>query len=95
MYIDQKLALFDYDGTIVDSAGMIVQGAIEAFRMFDFDFDKYRILIHPESYVHAIVKFNNGLIKFLIHDTDMKIPIFNSLYISCCICIVFVLLSGV
>ena len=33
MYIDQKLALFDYDGTIVDSAGMIVQGAIEAFRI--------------------------------------------------------------
>ena len=28
-----KIALFDYDGTIVDSAGMIVQGAIEAFRM--------------------------------------------------------------
>ena len=28
-----KLALFDYDGTIVDSAVMIVQGAIEAFRM--------------------------------------------------------------
>ena len=33
MTIDLKLALFDYDGTIVDSAGMIVQGAIEAFRM--------------------------------------------------------------
>ena len=30
---DLKLALFDYDGTIVDSAIMIVQGAIEAFRM--------------------------------------------------------------
>ncbi len=29
----QKLALFDYDGTIVDSAIMIVQGAIEAFRI--------------------------------------------------------------
>ena len=28
-----KLALFDYDGTIVDSAIMIVQGAIAAFRM--------------------------------------------------------------
>ncbi len=28
-----KLALFDYDGTIVDSAIMIVKGAIEAFRM--------------------------------------------------------------
>ena len=28
-----KLLLFDYDGTIVDSAKMIVRGAIEAFRM--------------------------------------------------------------
>jgi len=29
----KKLVLFDYDGTIVDSARMIVKGAIEAFRM--------------------------------------------------------------
>ena len=29
---EKKLALFDYDGTIVDSAIMIVKGAIEAFR---------------------------------------------------------------
>ncbi|MDC0227689.1 HAD-IA family hydrolase [Alphaproteobacteria bacterium] len=28
-----KLALFDYDGTLVDSAIMIVEGAIAAFRM--------------------------------------------------------------
>ena len=28
-----KLALFDYDGTIVDSAIMIVEGAIAAFRI--------------------------------------------------------------
>ena len=66
----------------VDSSTLMnkVFETIEAFRMFNFDFYKYKILIHPESYVHAIVKFNNGLIKFLIHDTDMKIPIFNSLY---------------
>ena len=30
---DLKLALFDYDGTIVDSAIMIVEGAIAAFSM--------------------------------------------------------------
>jgi 1-deoxy-D-xylulose-5-phosphate reductoisomerase len=30
--------------------------------------------------VHAIIKFKNGLIKMLLHDTDMKIPIFNSIY---------------
>jgi len=31
--MNKKLILFDYDGTIVDSAMMIVKGAIEAFRM--------------------------------------------------------------
>ena len=31
--MNKKLILFDYDGTIVDSAIMIVKGAIEAFRM--------------------------------------------------------------
>ena len=29
---DLKLALFDYDGTIVDSEIMIVKGAIEDFK---------------------------------------------------------------
>ena len=27
-----------------------------------------------------MIKFSNGLIKIIAHDTDMKIPIFNSLY---------------
>jgi 1-deoxy-D-xylulose-5-phosphate reductoisomerase len=40
----------------------------------------YEIIIHPESLVHAIVKFKNGLTKILIHETDMTIPIFNSIY---------------
>ena len=53
---------------------------LEAYRMFDFDLNKYHILIHPQSYVHAIVKFKNGLTKILLHDTDMKIPISNSMY---------------
>ena len=53
---------------------------IEAQRIFNIDINKFEILVHPKSYLHAIVKFNNGLIKMLFHDTDMKIPIFNSLY---------------
>ena len=36
--------------------------------------------MHPKSYLHAIVKFNNGLSKLLVHDTNMTIPIFNSIY---------------
>jgi 1-deoxy-D-xylulose-5-phosphate reductoisomerase len=35
--------------------------------------------VHPSSYVHAIIKFNDGMIKIIAHDTNMKIPIFNSL----------------
>ena len=53
---------------------------IEAQRIFNIDPSKFNILIHPKSYVHAIVKFTNGLTKILVHDTDMKIPIFNSIY---------------
>ena len=37
-------------------------------------------MIHPKSYVHAIVKFKNGIIKFIAHETDMSIPIANSIY---------------
>jgi len=53
---------------------------IEAQRIFNLPLSKFKILIHPSSYVHAIVKFTNGITKFLIHDTSMDIPIFNSLY---------------
>jgi len=53
---------------------------VEAQRIFKIHFNKFKILIHPKSYVHAIIKFNNGLTKILIHDTNMTIPIFNSIY---------------
>tara|TARA_Y100001970_G_scaffold27229_1_gene33140 strand:- start:2409 stop:3578 length:1170 start_codon:yes stop_codon:yes gene_type:complete len=66
----------------IDSATMMnkVFELIEAQRIFNLDRVKFKILIHPQSLVHAIVKFDNGLTKLLIHDTDMKIPIFNSIY---------------
>ena len=66
----------------VDSATMMnkVFEVIEAQRIFNIELKKFKILIHPNSYVHSIVKFNNGTTKILVHDTDMKIPIFNTLY---------------
>ena len=66
----------------IDSATMMnkVFETIEAKKIFDLKYNQLEILIHPQSYLHAIVKFNNGLSKFLIHDTNMTIPIFNSLY---------------
>ena len=53
---------------------------IEAKNIFNLEYKKIFALIHPKSYVHAIIKFNNGITKILIHETSMKIPIFNALY---------------
>ena len=66
----------------VDSATMInkIYEVIEARNIFNINYKDIEILIHPKSYVHAILKFNNGLIKIIAHDTTMKIPIFNTLY---------------
>ena len=65
----------------IDSATMMnkVFEIIEAKKIFNLKYSQLEILIHPKSYLHAIVKFNNGLTKFLTHDTDMTIPIFNSI----------------
>ena len=66
----------------IDSATLMnkVFEIIEAQRIFNIDIKKFEILIHPKSYIHSIIKFINGQIKILAHDTDMKIPIFNTIY---------------
>ena len=66
----------------IDSSTMMnkVFEVIEARNIFNTEYKKITILTHPKSYIHAIVKFKNGLIKLLIHETDMKIPIYNSIY---------------
>ena len=66
----------------VDSATMMnkVFEIIEAKKIFDLSYDQLGILVHPASYVHAIIKFKDGMIKIIAHDTNMRIPIFNSLY---------------
>ena len=66
----------------IDSATMInkVFEVMEARKIFDISYKKIQILIHPKSYIHAILKFNNGLINIIVHDTTMKVPIFNTLF---------------
>ncbi len=66
----------------VDSSNLMnkVFEIIEARNIFSLDIEKLSILIHPKSYIHAILIFNNGMIKVIAHDTTMEIPIFNSVY---------------
>ena len=66
----------------IDSSNMInkVFEIIEAKKLFNISYKKLSIIIHPKSYIHAIIKFNDGMINIIAHDTTMEIPIFNSLY---------------
>ena len=68
----------------IDSATMMnkIFEVIEAIKIFNLVSKKLEILIHPKSYVHAIVHFKNGLTKLLTHKTTMEIPIANSLYLN-------------
>ena len=65
----------------IDSATLMnkVFEIIEAKKIFNISYKKLKILIHPKSYVHALLKFNDGMIKIIAHDTNMTIPIYNSL----------------
>ena len=66
----------------IDSANLMnkVLEVIEASLIFNLPINKFKVIIHPQSLVHAIVEFKNGLSSMLYHYNDMKIPIANSLY---------------
>ena len=66
----------------IDSSTLMnkVFEVIEAKHIFELPYIKISILTHPNSYVHALVKFSNGLIKIIAHDTTMKIPILNTIF---------------
>ena len=66
----------------VDSSTMMnkVFEVIEAKNIFSLSLKQIKILINRDSYLHAIVNFKNGITKTIIHDTDMRIPIFSTLY---------------
>ena len=65
----------------IDSATLVNKlfEVIEAQRLFNIDINKISVKIHPQSYIHSIIKFRNGLIKICAHEPNMKIPIINSL----------------
>ena len=65
----------------IDSSTMMnkIFEYIEAIKIFNTNKNKISIVIHPSSYVHAIVFFKGDIIKFLAHKPNMIIPISNAL----------------
>ena len=68
----------------IDSSTMMnkVFELIEAIKIFNINKNKISIIIHPTSYIHAIIFFKGGIIKLLAHNTSMKIPISNAIGIK-------------
>ncbi len=68
-----------------DSATMMnkIFEVIEASKIFNIDTRNINIIIHPKSLIHAIAVFKNGIIKVLIHETSMEIPLFNIIFNNC------------
>ncbi|MBO6305194.1 MAG: 1-deoxy-D-xylulose-5-phosphate reductoisomerase [Selenomonadaceae bacterium] len=61
----------------VDSATLVNKGfeAIEAKWLYDVDFDKIEVVVHPESVIHSMVEFTDGAIMAELGMPDMRIPI--------------------
>lgn len=65
----------------VDSATLMNKGfeVIEAKYLFNIDFDKIKVLIHPESIVHGLVELIDGNFMAILSKTDMRVPILHAL----------------
>jgi 1-deoxy-D-xylulose-5-phosphate reductoisomerase len=61
----------------VDSATLVNKAleVIEAHYLFDLDFDRIAVLVHPQSVVHSMVEFADGSFKAHLGRPDMRIPI--------------------
>ena len=61
----------------IDSATMMNKGfeVIEAYYLFNIDYNNIEVVLHPESIVHSMVEFNDGSIKAELGPTDMHRPI--------------------
>ncbi len=61
----------------VDSSTLANKGleVMEAHHLFDMDYDRIRVTVHPQSIVHSMVEFSDGAVKAQLGTPDMRLPI--------------------
>lgn len=66
----------------VDSAHLLNKGleVIEAHHLFEVPYDDIRVVIHPQSVVHSLVRLRDGSLLAHIGPADMRLPLMNALY---------------
>ncbi|MFV9838631.1 MAG: 1-deoxy-D-xylulose-5-phosphate reductoisomerase [Aaplasma endosymbiont of Hyalomma asiaticum] len=66
----------------IDSATMVNKAleVVEAGYFFSLGHDKIDVIVHPESIVHALASYQDGVTVALMSLPDMSIPIMHALY---------------
>ena len=61
----------------IDSATLMNKGleVMEAKWLFDVDVDQIEVLVHPQSIVHSMVEFCDGVVLAQLGTPDMRLPI--------------------
>jgi 1-deoxy-D-xylulose-5-phosphate reductoisomerase len=65
----------------IDSATLANKGleVIEACRLFGFSPDAVKVVVHPQSIVHSLIRTRDGMLYAQLSDPDMKHPILSAL----------------
>lgn len=61
----------------IDSSTLMNKGleVIEAHELFDVDYDRIEVVVHPQSIVHSMVEFTDGCTMAQLSRPDMRLPI--------------------
>ncbi|HEY8199107.1 MAG TPA: 1-deoxy-D-xylulose-5-phosphate reductoisomerase [Candidatus Limnocylindrales bacterium] len=61
----------------IDSATLMNKGleVVEAHWLYDCDYDRIDVVVHPQSVIHSAVEFVDGSVKAQLGLPDMRIPI--------------------
>jgi 1-deoxy-D-xylulose-5-phosphate reductoisomerase len=71
----------------VDSSTMANKGleVIEAAALFAVEVEKVRVVIHPQSVVHSMIRLRDGAVYAQLSRPDMRLPIHQALYGDDCV----------
>jgi 1-deoxy-D-xylulose-5-phosphate reductoisomerase len=66
----------------VDSASMANKGleVLEAAQLFGLGPEKIKVVIHPQSIVHSMIRMKDGAVYAQLSRPDMRLPIHHALY---------------
>ncbi len=66
----------------IDSATMVNKGleVMEAKWLFQVDYDRIKVVVHPQSIVHSMVEYVDGALIAQLGTPDMKLPIRYALF---------------